>query len=62
MFATYKKELIHTRPWPTMADLQKETRDWIENYYNTKRRHSTLAYLTPREYELGYRNINQLAA
>ena len=62
MFATYKKELIHTRPWPTMADLTKETRDWIENYYNTKRRHSTLAYLTPREYELGYRNINQLAA
>ena len=62
MFATYKKELIHTRPWPTMADLKKETRDWIENYYNTKRRHSTLAYLTPREYELGYRSINQLAA
>lgn len=62
MFATYKKELIHTRPWPTMADLKKETHDWIEKYYNTKRRHSTLAYLTPREYELGYRNINQLAA
>jgi putative transposase len=62
LFATYKKELIHTRPWPTMADLTEETRDWIENYYNTRRRHSTLAYLTPREYELGYRNINQLAA
>jgi putative transposase len=61
-FATYKKELIHTRPWPTMNDLAKETRDWIENYYNTLRRHSTLGYLTPREYELGYREINQLAA
>jgi transposase InsO family protein len=61
-FATYKKELIHTRPWPTMADLTNETRDWIENYYNTIRRHSTLEYLTPREYELGYREISQLAA
>jgi putative transposase len=61
-FATYKKELIHTRPWPTMAALTKETRDWIENYYNTIRRHSTLGYLTPREYELGYREISQLAA
>lgn len=61
-FATYKKELIHTRPWPTIADLTKETRDWIENYYNTTRRHSTLGYLTPREYELGYREISQLAA
>jgi transposase InsO family protein len=61
-FATYKKELIHTRPWPTLAKLRHETYDWIENYYNTTRRHSTLGYLTPREYELGYRTIRQLAA
>ena len=60
-FATYKKELVHTRPWPTLADLKKETADWIENYFNTTRRHSTLEYLTPREYELGYRHISQLA-
>jgi putative transposase len=60
-FATYKKELIHTRPWPTMADLKRETDDWIENYFNTKRRHSALGYLTPLEFMLGYRNINELA-
>lgn len=59
-FATYKKELIHTRPWPTIADLKRETDDWIENYFNTRRRHSTLGYLTPTEFELGYRNISQL--
>jgi transposase InsO family protein len=61
-FATYKKELIHTRPWPTLAALEKETRDWITSYYNTIRRHSTLGYLTPMEYELGYRQLSQLAA
>ncbi len=61
-FATYKKELVHTRPWPTLEHLQKATFDWIETYYNTQRRHSTLGYLTPREYELGYRDINQIAA
>ncbi len=61
-FATYKKELIHTRPWPDIASLKKETFDWIKGYYNTIRRHSTLGYLTPREYELGLRNIHQLAA
>ncbi len=61
-FATYKKELIHTRPWPGIADLTDRTKDWIENYYNATRRHSALGYLTPREYELGYRDINQLAA
>ena len=61
-FATFKKELIHTRPWPNLERLKKESVDWIENYYNTVRRHSTLGYLTPAEYELGYRNINNLAA
>ena len=61
-FATYKKELIHTRPWAGMKSLTAETADWIDNYFNTVRRHSTLDYLTPREYELGFRSINQLAA
>jgi putative transposase len=61
-FATYKKELIHTRPWPNITHLKKETFNWIETYYNTQRRHSTLGYLTPQEYELGYRNISEIAA
>ena len=61
-FATYKKELIHTRPWPDLKTLTAATIDWIDNYFNTIRRHSTLGYLTPREYELGFRTINQLAA
>ena len=61
-FATYKKELIHTRPWPTVTDLMERTKDWIDNYYNVKRRHSYLEYLTPAEFELGFRHLNQLAA
>lgn len=60
-FATYKKELIHPRPWPSLDHVKRATFDWIENYYNTIRRHSTLGYLTPREFELGYRNIDQIA-
>ncbi|WP_460624306.1 IS3 family transposase, partial [Kineococcus endophyticus] len=43
-FATYEKELIHTRPWPTVHDLRRATFDWIANYYNSIRRHSTLGY------------------
>lgn len=61
-FATYKKELIHTRPWPDLKRLRSATIEWIENYFNTTRRHSTLGYLTPQEYELGYRKIYELAA
>jgi len=61
-FASYRKELIHTRPWPDIKLLKKETFTRIEEYYNRTRRHSTLGYLTPAEYELGYKNIHELAA
>lgn len=60
-FATYKKELIHTRPWPSLDHVKRSTFDWIENYYNSIRRHSTLGYLTPKEFELGYRRIEEIA-
>ena len=61
-FATYKKELIHTRPWPSVKALRKETFDWIETYYNRQRRHSYLGYLTPAEFELGFKDIYDLAS
>jgi putative transposase len=25
--------------------------DWLENFYNTERRHSALNYMTPNEFE-----------
>jgi hypothetical protein len=53
--------LIHTRQWPDLKTLTSPTADWVDNYFNTVRRHSYLGYLTPREYELGYR-VTQLAA
>ncbi|MGH3914571.1 MAG: integrase core domain-containing protein, partial [Pseudonocardiaceae bacterium] len=61
-FATYKKELTHTRPWRDLADVRQHTFLWIESYYNHLRRHSTLNYLTPIEYEPGYRKLTDLAA
>ena len=61
-FATYKKELIHTRPWNDLTEVRQHTFLWIEGYYNRRRRHSTLGYLTPAEYELGYRHITELVA
>jgi transposase InsO family protein len=61
-FATYKKELIHIRPWHDLIDVRQHTFLWIEGYYNRRRRHSTLNYLTPIEYELGYRKLTDLAA
>ncbi len=37
-FATYKKELIHTRPWNDLTDVRQQKFLWIEGYYNRRRR------------------------
>ena len=50
-FATIKKELIHVRPWPTIDKLRTAVFEYIESYYNRRRRHSTIGYDTPIEYE-----------
>ena len=44
------------------TEVRQHTFLWIEGYYNRRRRHSTLAYLTPTEYELGFRKLTDLAA
>jgi transposase InsO family protein len=53
-FATLKKELIHLRPWPTLVHLRTAVFEYVESYYNRRRRHSTIGYDTPIEYEQTY--------
>ncbi len=50
-FATLKKELVHRRSWPTRHELSSEVFEYIEAFYNRQRRHSTLGYLSPADYE-----------
>ena len=50
-FATLKKELIHRRSWPTKAELRPEVFEFIEGFYNRRRRHSYLGWLSPAEFE-----------
>jgi transposase InsO family protein len=50
-FATLKKELIHRQAWPTRAELRTEVFDYIETFYNRRRRHTTLGQLSPAEFE-----------
>jgi putative transposase len=50
--ATIKKELIHRRAWPTKAELRTEIFDYIETFYNRRRRHSTLGHLSPAQFEI----------
>jgi transposase InsO family protein len=50
-FATIKTELLDQRAWPTRARAHQAIFEWIEGWYNTHRRHSTLDYLSPAAYE-----------
>jgi putative transposase len=50
-FATLKKELVHRRSWPTRRELTSEVFEYLEAFYNRARRHSTLGYLSPVDYE-----------
>ena len=50
-FATLKKELTRRRSWATRRELQTAVFAWIEGWYNRRRLHSTLGYLSPVDYE-----------
>ena len=61
-FATIKRELINDRAWPTRAGLHRAVFDYIEGWYNTRRLHSALGYLSPAEYESIHHNAARQAA
>jgi putative transposase len=50
-FATLECELLDRYDWPTRQALRTAVFDFIEVFYNRQRRHSTLDYHTPADYE-----------
>jgi putative transposase len=50
-FATLEKELIEVSDWHTRAEARRDIFAFIESWYNRQRRHSSLGYRTPAEYE-----------
>jgi len=44
-------ELLNRKTWLTYVDLATAMADYIENFYNPFRRHSSIGYLTPDEFE-----------
>jgi transposase InsO family protein len=62
-FATIKRELIDLRAWPTRAGLRRAVFEYIEGWYNTRRLHSSLGYMSPAKYEaLIHHNADRQAA
>lgn len=50
-FATLELELIARHKWPTRAAARQAVFEYIETWYNHRRRHSTLGYRSPVRYE-----------
>jgi len=50
-FATLKKELVHHETYATVAEAKASLFEYIEVFYNRIRRHSSLGYVAPAEFE-----------
>jgi transposase InsO family protein len=57
-FASLKLELIDRRSWATRTQVRRALFDYIERFFNRRRLHSSLGYLTPVEYEAKIHNHN----
>jgi putative transposase len=57
-FATLKRELVDRpdrAPWLTRAAARQALFEYIEGFYNRRRRHSALGYRSPAAYEAAHR-------
>jgi putative transposase len=50
-FGTLKRELVYHRHYATRDEAKLDIFEYIEVFYNRRRRHSTLGYDSPAEYE-----------
>jgi len=50
-FASLKKELVHDEDYATWAEAEASIFEYVEAFYNRVRRHSSLGYVAPAEYE-----------
>jgi putative transposase len=50
-FSTLKTERTNRREYRTRVEAKADVFDYIERFYNPRRRHSTIGYLSPVEFE-----------
>jgi putative transposase len=57
-FATLECELIDRHVWFNREEARRAVFDYIEGFYNPRRRHSALGYLSPTEFERRWQNAS----
>jgi transposase InsO family protein len=50
-FATLKKELVYRQQYQTRSEARQSLFEYIETFYNRVRRHSTIGYVSPVNFE-----------
>lgn len=50
-WSTMQRELLDTRRWASQEELSSAIFEWIEGWYNPRRRHTALGMLSPVDYE-----------
>ncbi len=50
-FSTLQRELLDEHLWETRRQLALAVFEWIEAWYNPRRRHSSIGNLSPIDYE-----------
>ncbi|MBS4104489.1 IS3 family transposase [Tsukamurella paurometabola] len=53
-WSTMQRELLDTREWDSPEQLASAIFEWVEAWYNPHRRHSSIGYLSPIEFENQY--------
>jgi putative transposase len=61
-FATLECELIRRRRWRTHAEARTAVFDFVAGFYNPRRRHAALGYLSPAQFETRRRHRPTTAA
>jgi len=54
LWASFKTECVYQRRFVTKQQARDAIFEWIEVWYNRKRRHSSLGYISPQNYEHRY--------
>ena len=61
-FATLQEDLICRDTWPTRAAARRAIFEYVKVFYNRRRMHSALGYLSPVDYEAELRDLGEAQA
>ncbi len=50
-WSTFKNEYYHRHVFTTIAAARRGSYTWIDGWYNARRRHSAIGYISPLEFE-----------